>query len=143
MAGTFRRVNGDDSRGHLARVLIVDDHPGTQRSLQLLLRSLDHESDTANDGREALEAVRAGHYELILMDVLMPVMDGLEATRRIRELWPIGSGLRIVGMSAETLPEDQEVCFSVGMEEFLPKPIDIEALVRILREMGSHLLTAC
>src|SRR5271156_900599 len=85
------------------KILIVEDHPGTQRAMQLLLRWLQCEADTVNNGREAIEAVRVREYDLIFMDVLMPVMDGWEAARRIRAGVPIGTRPRIVGMSADTM----------------------------------------
>ena len=116
------------------RILVVDDHAGTQRAVQLVLRWLNCQSDVADNGRAALEAVRAREYDIILMDVVMPIMDGLEATRRIRLERPSGPGPRIVGMSADTMAEDQQVCFSAGMDDFLAKPVDVDALIRILDE---------
>jgi CheY-like chemotaxis protein len=125
------------------KILIVEDHSGTQRAMQLLLRWLNCEADTVNNGREALEAVSVREYDLIFMDVLMPVMDGWEATRRIRAGGTIGTRPRIVGMSADTMTEDREVCFSAGMDGFLPKPLDVDALVRVLDEAAMGLPAAC
>jgi CheY-like chemotaxis protein len=82
-------------------------------------------------------------YDVILMDIVMPLMDGLEATRRIRLERPCGTRPRIVGMSADTMPEDRQACFSAGMDEFLPKPLDVDALIRILDERASSLAAAC
>ncbi len=125
------------------RVLIVDDHAGTRRALQLLLRWLKCPPDVASDGVEALEATRMREYDVILMDVTMPRMDGLEAARRIREGRTPGSGPRIVGTSADTAVEDREICFAAGMDDFLPKPIDVDRLVRILDEAALGLASAC
>ena len=125
------------------RILVVEDHVGTQRAVQLVLRWLECHSDVADNGREALEAVRTREYDVILMDVVMPMMDGLEATRRIRQERPIGTGPRIVGMSADTMAEDRQVCFSAGMDDFLPKPIDVDALIRILDETALGLAAVC
>ena len=108
-----------------------------------MLRWLRCEADTVNNGREAVEAVRVREYDLIFMDVLMPVMDGLEATRRIREERPIGTGPRIVAMSADTMPEDREICFSAGMDDFLAKPLDVDALIRVLDEAAVGLAASC
>jgi len=121
------------------RILIADDHDGTRRALQRLLRWLNCESDVVADGREAFEAVHSRDYDVILMDVVMPRMDGLEATRRIRQERPFGAGPRIVGMSASATPEDREICLAVGMDDFLPKPMEVEALLRILDELTVEL----
>lgn len=127
-------ANGVVSARQRLRILVVDDHLGTQRAVQLLLRWLNCPADIAEDGRQALEAVQARDYHIVLMDVVMPRMDGLEATRRIREDAKGGSCPRIIGMSADTSPEDRELCLAAGMDDFLPKPIDVDCLVRILDE---------
>jgi CheY-like chemotaxis protein len=127
------RDDGAPERKRL-RILIVEDHLGSQQALQLLLRWLGCRADVSDNGQEALEAVRTREYDIILMDVVMPRMDGLEATRRIRQDRALISQPRIVGMSADTMPEDQETCFAAGMDEFLPKPIDVDSLIRILDE---------
>jgi CheY-like chemotaxis protein len=116
------------------RILIADDHHGTQRAVALLLRWLGCPAEVASDGREALEAVRAREYDVILMDVVMPRMDGLEATRRIRAERAPGSGPQIIGVSADTTAEDREICLAAGMDDFLPKPIDVDSLVGLLDE---------
>jgi CheY-like chemotaxis protein len=125
------------------RILLVDDHPGTQRALLLVLRWLGCDADVALNGREALEAVRGRRYDIVLMDILMPMMDGIEATRRILAEQPPGTGPRVVGMSADTTPEDQAVCRSVGMDGFLPKPIDVDSLILILDEVTMGLEAVC
>ncbi len=134
---------GDVAARQRVKILIVEDHPGTQLALQLLLRWLKCQADTVNNGREAVEAVRAREYDLILMDVLMPVMDGWEATRRIRASGSVGTRPRIVGMSADTMSDDRDVCFSVGMDGFLSKPLEVDALVRELDEAAVGLAAAC
>ena len=125
------------------RILVVDDHAGTQRAVQLVLRWLKCRSDVADNGRAALEAVRARDYDIILMDVVMPIMDGLEATRRIRQEQPSGTGPRIVGMSADSMAEDREVCFSAGMDDFLAKPVDVDALIRYLDKTALGFAAVC
>lgn len=137
-----RHEDGAAARQGL-RILVVDDHRGTQRAVQLVLRWLKCHSDVADNGRAALEAVRARDYDIILMDVVMPIMDGLEATRRIRQEAPRGTGPRIVGMSADSLDEDREVCFSAGMDDFLAKPVDVDALIQILDETALGFAAVC
>lgn len=133
----------DEERQGL-RILIADDHSGSRRALQLVLRWLKCPADVAENGREAVEAVRARDYDIVFMDVVMPRMDGLEATRRIRrDCSGAGGGPRIVGMSADGTSENRDVCLRVGMDEFLPKPIDVEALVRILDSVALGPVGVC
>jgi CheY-like chemotaxis protein len=124
------------------QVLVVDDHPGTRRAVELLLRWLRCPAEVAGDGHEALEAIRVREYDIILMDVAMPRMDGREATRRIRAARAPGSGPRIVGMSADSTAEDRELCLAAGMDDFLPKPIEVDRLVRILDEAALGAMSA-
>lgn len=114
------------------RILVAEDHAGTRRVLGQLLRWLGCQADMAEDGQEALEVLRLRPYDVVLMDIVMPRMDGIEATRRIRIEHRSGPEPMIVGMSADTMPEDREVCFSAGMDEFLPKPINVDSLIQIL-----------
>jgi CheY-like chemotaxis protein len=138
------RVAGDDGAARQRlQVLVVDDHPGTRRAVELVLRWLRCPTDVASDGRDALEAVRSRDYHVILMDVDMPRMDGLEATRRIRAGRPPGSGPRIIGTSADSTPADQETCLAAGMDAFLPKPIDVDCFIRILDEAALDLTAMC
>lgn len=87
--------------------------------------------DTAVDGRQALEMVGARDYALILMDVRMPEMDGIEATRAIRSL-PAGRTIPIVALTANAFEEDRRSCAAAGMNDFLAKPIDVVALYSAL-----------
>ena len=124
------------------RILIADDHQGTQRALQLVLRWLQCGSDVVENGREALEAVRSREYDVILMDVVMPCMDGLEATRQIRQERRFAPRPRIVGMSADAAPDVRDIGLAAGMDEFLPKPIDLDSLIRNLDEAALGLESA-
>ena len=137
------RPDGDAATSHRLKVLIVDDHLRAQQAMRLVLRRLACSVDVADNGRDALEAVRVRDYDVILMDVVMPLMDGLEATRRIRQERPPGAGPRIIGMSADTMPEDRQTCLSAGMNDFLPKPLDVDALIQILDHAASILAAAC
>ncbi len=119
------------------RILIAEDHPGTQRAVQLLLRWLGCESRTVGNGWEAVLEVREREFDLILMDVMMPVMDGLEATRRIRAERTLVSGPRIVAISGDATGENREICLAAGMDVFLAKPFSADDLVRVLDEAVS------
>jgi CheY-like chemotaxis protein len=100
-----------------------------------LLEKHGHRIDTAENGRAALEMLRVGQYELVLMDVQMPEMDGLEATRRIRQLERgTGRHLPVVGLTALAMLGDREACLEAGMDECVYKPIDVLALLAAIEE---------
>ena len=114
------------------RILLVEDNPINQLLALEMLSKAGYTADTANDGLEAVERVSSGHYDLILMDMQMPRLDGLEATRQIRML----PGLRqpvIVAMTANAFREDQEACTEAGMNDFISKPIAYDRFVSTLR----------
>jgi CheY-like chemotaxis protein len=77
---------------------------------------------------EVLAALREGGYDLVLMDIQMPRMDGFETTRRIREEWPGAEGPQVVAMTANAIDGDREACLEAGMNDYLSKPIEIAAL---------------
>jgi signal transduction histidine kinase/CheY-like chemotaxis protein/HPt (histidine-containing phosphotransfer) domain-containing protein len=110
------------------RVLLVDDNPVNQRVALRMLERIGYSADVASDGAEAVAAVLRAPYDVVLMDVQMPVMNGLEATRAIREEglpWPQP---RIVAMTAAGLRGDQERCIEAGMDDYVVKPVELEAL---------------
>jgi two-component system, sensor histidine kinase and response regulator len=113
-------------------ILVVEDTPVNQKVAQHLLARFGFRSDVAASGQEALSALEQRAYDLVLMDVQMPEMDGLEATRRIRAQWP-ERNLHIVAMTANVATEDVRRCYEAGMDAFLPKPIDVASLARMLR----------
>ncbi len=99
-----------------------------QKVALLLLERLGYAADVAADGEEALAALRRQRYDVILMDVQMPGMDGLEATRRIRDEWPAEERPRIIAVTANALREDREACLAAGMDDYLSKPVLLEDL---------------
>jgi len=113
-----------------ARILVVEDTAINRIIVDTMLSQAGHSVTLANDGAEALDAVRKDAFDLILMDMQMPVMDGLEATRRIRGSDESISGIPIVALTAAVLPNEIERCMQAGMSDFLPKPIVLDTLLR-------------
>ena len=110
-------------------VLVVEDDPVNQLVVLEMLKKLGCEVDVVDDGEAAHRAVRAGSYDIVFMDCHMPVMDGFEATRRIRN-WeqPSGNALVIVALTADSLASDRQRCLDVGMNDFLTKPVSSSQL---------------
>jgi len=118
------------------RILVAEDNSVNQRVALLMLERLGYVADVAADGFEVLDALRRQRYDLILMDVQMPGMDGLEATRRIRTEAPRERQPRIVAMTANALREHRDACFAAGMDDFLSKPILLSDLRAALVRVG-------
>jgi len=121
-----------------ARVLVVDDHRINRRIMLELLGGLGLQVAEAQDGFEAVDAVMREHFDLVLMDLQMPRLDGYQATARIRERFD-SSHLPIIAMTAHGRDEDREQCLAAGMNAHLAKPIDPEALSSLLtRWLPTH-----
>ncbi|MFJ3481777.1 ATP-binding protein [Pseudomonas sp. NPDC090202] len=116
---------------HRARILLVEDNPVNQLVAKGMLGKLGCEVVVSGHGGEALQQLERGHFDLVLMDCNMPVMDGYEATRRIRQSgkWP---DLPIIALTANAMPEEREHCKSAGMSDYLAKPFHREELVNLL-----------
>lgn len=117
------------------RILLVEDNPTNQEVALGILETLGLKADVAGNGKVALEALSSKNYDLVLMDMQMPVMDGLEATREIRR--PQSSTLNhqipIIAMTANAMTGDRDRCLEAGMNDFVPKPIDIANLTQAMR----------
>jgi signal transduction histidine kinase/CheY-like chemotaxis protein/HAMP domain-containing protein len=113
------------------RILLAEDNSVNQMLAVRLLRGLGYTADVAGNGVEAVDAVDAGHYDLVLMDVQMPEMDGLEATREIRARHGAG-GPCIVAMTANAMADDRDDCLAAGMDDYVSKPIGVEELMSAL-----------
>ena len=114
-----------------ARILLVDDNAVNRMLVEELLGMAGLRADTASSGEEAVERVQQQPYDLVLMDVHMPGMDGLTATRRIRSL-PQGAQLPVLAMTASVLQDERQACLDAGMNAHLAKPIDTNQLFRVL-----------
>jgi CheY-like chemotaxis protein len=111
-----------------ARVLVVEDNPVNQRVVRALLERMGLTPDIAANGREAVECALRQPYDFILMDLHMPVMNGLEATREIRRLVAAEQQPVIIALTASITTRDREACMAASMEDFLPKPVRAEDL---------------
>ena len=116
----------------LLRILVAEDVAVNQRLIVIMLRRLGLTADVVSDGLQAVEAIRMRAYDLVLMDIQMPVLDGLAATRQIHAEWPAGQRPRIVALTANAMPDDRVLCLEAGMDGFLSKPMDLAALSALL-----------
>ncbi|MCT7952243.1 response regulator [Ancylothrix sp. C2] len=116
------------------RILLAEDHLVNQKVALLLLERLGYRADVVANGLEALEALRRQPYDLVLMDVQMPEMDGLEASRRICQEWPADARPWIIAMTANAMQGDRLVCLDAGMNDYVSKPIRLEALIEALSQ---------
>jgi CheY-like chemotaxis protein len=114
------------------RILLAEDNAVNQKVALRLLDQLGYRADVASDGLEALEALERQPYDVVLMDVQMPELDGLDASRRICERWPADVRPRIIAMTANAMPEDREACFAAGMDDYVAKPIRPNELAKAL-----------
>jgi CheY-like chemotaxis protein len=116
------------------RVLVAEDHPVNQRIVTAFLAIDQHEVTVAANGEEALNAVRQQVFDLVLMDVQMPVMDGLAATRAIRELGGWNGRMPIIALTANAMAGDVAASLSAGMDAHLSKPVDLVKLRKAISE---------
>lgn len=120
------------SQQHPLRILLAEDNLVNQKVLLRLLKRLGYEADVANNGLEAVEAVRHRVYDVILMDIQMPKMDGIKATERIFEEWSPPERPQVIAVTANVLPEYEEACEAVGMIGFVTKPVSLKTISEAL-----------
>ena len=117
------------------RILIAEDNPVNQRVALGLLKQIGYTATLTNDGAEAVRALEAAEYDVVLMDIQMPEMDGLEATREIRRRWPDGPRRPyIIAMTANAMTGDREKCLDAGMDEYISKPVKANRLKSALEQ---------
>ncbi len=123
---------------HPLRILLAEDNVVNQKLALRLLQQMGYRADVAGNGLEAIECLERQRYDVVLMDVQMPEMDGLEASRRITARWPPDGRPRIVAMTANAMQGDREECLAAGMDDYVTKPIRVEALVQALLQAGAR-----
>lgn len=129
MSGAESQVESDP-----LRILLAEDSASSQKVALQMLRKLGYRADVAANGQEAIEALKRQHYDLVLMDVKMPLVNGLEATREIRRLWP-ENGPKIIALTAYALAGDREKCIEAGMDGYIAKPVVLEDLRTVLENL--------
>jgi CheY-like chemotaxis protein len=133
----LKHLGKDFAQAFPLRILIAEDNVINQHLIQQILSNLGYSSDSVENGKLAVEAVSGGDYDLVLMDVQMPEMDGLEATRTIRR-----SNIHqpaIIALTANAMQSDREDCLRAGMNDYISKPVRLDELTRMLEEQGLKL----
>jgi signal transduction histidine kinase/ligand-binding sensor domain-containing protein/DNA-binding NarL/FixJ family response regulator len=116
------------------RILLAEDNSINQRLAILMLERLGYRADVAANGLETLDALRQRAYDVVLMDIQMPEMDGLEATRQVRKEFPHDMQPRIIAVTANAMRGDREECLSAGMDDYISKPFEVHELVEALKK---------
>ncbi len=135
-AATPPRLEAEMAHRLPLRILVAEDNPVNQKVALRLLERFGYRADVAGNGAEAVAALRRQPYDVVLMDVHMPEMDGLEATRQIRAEWPPQQP-RIIAMTANAMQGDRETCFAAGMDDYIGKPVHIQELRAVLERWAA------
>jgi CheY-like chemotaxis protein len=114
------------------RILLAEDNLSNQKVTLQMLSKLGYRADAVVNGQEVLEALERQPYDIVFMDVKMPVMNGIEAARAIRERWP-ANGPKIIAITAYVLHGDKEKCLAAGMDGYIQKPVQKEDLAEVLK----------
>src|SRR5207248_9001747 len=128
-------VSEGQRHGSAVHSLRADEQAMSQEVALRVVEKLGYQADVAGNGLEAIEALERQPYDVVLMDVQMPELDGLDATRQICERWSEETRPHIVAMTAKALPEDREACFAAGMNDYVAKPIRAEELAAALKRV--------
>jgi signal transduction histidine kinase/DNA-binding response OmpR family regulator len=126
------RIDAEMAKRHPLRILLAEDNVVNQKLAMRLLLQMGYRADLASNGIEAIESVARQRYDVVLMDVQMPEMDGLEASRRITAKYTPEQRPRIIAMTANAMQGDREECLAAGMDDYVTKPIRVDALVEAL-----------
>lgn len=115
-----------------ARILLAENNESNRKVTSVMLQRLGYSADAVTNGREVLRALKHQPYDIVLMNLRMPEVDGLEATRMIRELCPAAVQPTIIALTAYILPNSKERCLEAGMNDFMAKPVKIDDLAAML-----------
>ena len=114
-------------------ILVVDDDELSRKLMRVLLTRQGHRVEVASNGLEALDAIKSQKFDIVFMDLQMPVMNGMEASRQVREWENEGVHTFIVALTADYFPEDGQKLFEAGMDNYLSKPFQVEHIQKLLR----------
>ncbi len=126
-------VEGSFKQPH---ILLAEDDATNQKVAMLMLKRLGYNADAVSNGREAIQATKRQKYDLVLMNIVMPEIDGLEATREIRKLGQ--NGLKIIAITAYVFPGAREMCMDAGMDDYIPKPVRITDLANAIEKCNLY-----
>jgi GAF domain-containing protein/CheY-like chemotaxis protein len=132
------KIDAELGARHPLRILVAEDNAVNQKLALRILQQMGYRADLASNGIEAIESVERQPYDVVLMDVQMPEMDGLEASRRITAKWPQDERPRIVAMTANAMAGDREMCLAAGMDDYITKPIRVDQLVEALSHVPAR-----
>ena len=118
---------------HPLKILLVEDNIINQRMIKLMLQRMGYQPSVVNNGLEALSALRRQLYDVVLMDIQMPEMDGLTATQHIKQGWTLETQPWIIALTASAMWGERDRCLESGMNDYLVKPIRIAELMQTLR----------
>jgi PAS domain S-box-containing protein len=125
-----------EDRNHVLRILLAEDNPVNQMVMSKMLNKLGYHADVAANGTEVLRSLELQPYDLILMDVQMPELDGFETARAIRKRWASADQPKIIAITAYALKGDREKCLAAGMDDYIAKPVKLEKLRAVLEFYG-------
>src|SRR5207247_8152233 len=120
-------LDPDMAARHPLRILLAEDNVVNQKLALRILQQMGYRADLASNGIEAIESVQRQTYDVVLMDVQMPEMDGLEASRKINARWRAQDRPRIIAMTANAMQGDRDMCLAAGMDDYLTKPIRVRS----------------
>jgi CheY-like chemotaxis protein len=132
------KMDAEMAGRHPLRILLAEDNLVNQKLALRLLIQMGYSADVANNGLEAVEGVERQVYDVVLMDVQMPELDGLDATRRIVKNHKEGHRPRIVAMTANAMQGDREMCLDAGMDDYVTKPIKVDRLIEALMSVSQR-----
>jgi PAS domain S-box-containing protein len=131
-----RASDGKMAQDSSLSILLAEDNASSQKVILQMLKRLGHRADVVANGIEACQALERQNYDIVLMDVRMPEMDGLEATRTIRQRWPV-NGPKVIAITAHALQGDRDKCLSAGMDDYITKPVKMIELSDVLNRVSS------
>ena len=132
-------IDKNKNKINILTFLLIEDNLINQLIIVRKLKKLGHKVDIANNGKEGVNMFQLKIYDIILMDIMMPVMDGLTATLKIREIEVNKKNTPIIAITANAFESDRNKCLSVGMNDYMTKPFSIEEFTEIIKNLGFEL----